>query len=64
MLAELMDSALHRPRVSFRRYGLNGEHRRPIFHRFDIKGGATLAQLMVENVTKNNSLLKRLRAVR
>jgi hypothetical protein len=51
---------LHRPRVSFRRYGLRGEHLRPIVHRFDIKGGARIIDAISMNVTKCNSLLERL----
>lgn len=51
-----------RPRVSYRRYGLNGEHSRPIIHRFDIKGGDTMMDLFKANFTSSNQLLRRLMA--
>lgn len=52
---------LNSPRVSYRVYGPNKEFRRAIVHRFPIKGGDTLASLLVENITQNNTLLERLR---
>jgi hypothetical protein len=51
-----------RRRVSYRRYGLNGEHRRPIVHRFDIKGGDTMMDLIKASITQSNPLLRRLMA--
>lgn len=49
-----------RTRVSYRRYGLNNELRRPIIHRFNIKDGDTLGMLMAENVSGSNPLLRQL----
>lgn len=59
-VSKTWDDSFKRPRVSYRRYGLNGEYRRPIIHRFDIKGGDTVMDLMTENITRSNSLLRRL----
>lgn len=57
-LSELID--LSRKRVSFRVYGDRKQYRRPIIHRFDIKGGATVAAVMAENVIRHNSLFRAL----
>lgn len=46
--------------VSYRRFGIHGDQERPIFHRFEIKGGETLLQAIGRNVTANNTLLQRL----
>lgn len=35
---------------------------RHVWHRYEIKGGITAAQLMAENVTRNNSMLRKLMA--
>lgn len=46
--------------VSWRKYGLNGEKRRAIIHRFEIIGGDTLADVMMENIHRSNHLLRSL----
>lgn len=59
-LSNILRCAWTRPRVSFRYYGPNNESRRPIFHRFDIKGGATMLDAMRENIVRHNALYRRL----
>lgn len=59
-VTEYFQSYLSARRVSFRVYGDRGQYRRPIVHRFPIKGGATIAEAMVENVVSHNSLFNRL----
>lgn len=46
--------------VTWRRYGLSGELRRPMVHRFEVKGGDKLIALVAENVTRSNALFHRL----
>lgn len=46
--------------VTWRRYGLNGEKRRPMIHRFEVPGGDTRLDIMRENITTDNALLRRL----
>lgn len=45
-------------RITFRHYG-NG-NKRPMYHRFEVRGGVSLSMLMAENVTKSNALFRRL----
>lgn len=51
-------------RVTWRRCGKNGEARRPMVHRFEVAGGATLIDVMAANITRNSSLLSRLHSAR
>lgn len=46
--------------VTFRRFGQSGELKRPMFHRFEVKGGITRNELLAESIYRNNSLLQRL----
>lgn len=46
--------------ITWRRYGKNGELRRPMVHRFEVKGGDKLSVLLVANLTANNQFFKRL----
>lgn len=57
---ELVTGTLTRKRVSWRRYGVNGEKRRAMVHRFDIPGGDTIVDVMKENVVKTSPLLAQL----
>ncbi len=59
-LIEHVQKAWGMRRVTFRTYGMNGEHRRPMFHRFEVKGGVRVLDLIAENVARNNSLLRAL----
>lgn len=47
-------------RITFRYFG-DGK-RRPMVHRFEVRGGVSFMDLMAENVTQNNALLRRLTA--
>jgi hypothetical protein len=47
-------------RVTYRTYGLHGEKRRPMFHRFEVKGGVTPLDVMAENVIRHNALFRAL----
>lgn len=49
-------------RVTFRTYGVNNEQRRPMMHRFEVKGGVSIASVMADNLTTASTLLKRLKA--
>lgn len=60
MLGNVMRHSLHAKRVTFRKYGLAGEKRRPMFHRFEVKGGVSVASLMADNILQSNTLLRRL----
>lgn len=55
-LADIVTKCFRDRVVSYRRYGLHGEYRRPIIHRFEIKGGDTRLDAMRENITQGNSL--------
>jgi hypothetical protein len=48
-------------RVTFRVHGQHGELRKPMVHRFEVPGGISVSELMAQNVTKENALLKRLK---
>lgn len=60
-LSSVIAATMSAKRVSWRRYGLNGEKRRPIVHRFEVKGGATMMDAFVENLTRNNLLFEALK---
>ena len=50
--------------VSFRRYGMNGELKRNIIHRFPakkLKCESSVTNLMADNITRSNSLLAMLK---
>jgi hypothetical protein len=49
-----------RRNITFRRYGFNGELKRPMFHRFEVKGGVSVLDLLTDNITRCNGLLMRL----
>lgn len=59
-VSELFNGAMSRRCVTFRYYGPNNSRRRPMFHRFEVKGGFTRWDLMAENVVKHNALFRRL----
>lgn len=54
--ADIIDYALHAPRVTYRRHGFHGELERPMFHRFPVKGGIPIADAMAREVTQFNAL--------
>lgn len=58
--ADFIGDTMHSKRVTFRSHGKNGELRKPMVHRFRVKGGISLLELMVQNVTNCNSLFQRL----
>jgi hypothetical protein len=60
--SEIVHNTLFSKRcVTWRTYGMNGEHRRPMFHRFHCKAPAvTLSSLIAENVSRSNSLYNHL----
>lgn len=47
-------------RITFRRYGLRGEHKRAMWHRFPVTDPEAVSprELMIENVTQTNTLFK------
>lgn len=57
---EAIGWSMHAKRVTYRRYGLNGELRRPMIHRFEVRGGEPVTQLMANSIMQTNGLLKRL----
>ena len=59
-LADAMIWSMRAKRVTYRQYGLRGELRRPMIHRFEVPGGVSMTHLIAENVTRENSLLKAL----
>ena len=59
-LEEIVSFALNGKRVSWRAYGMHGERRRPMIHRFPVKGGDTVAEVMKENLTRTCALLETL----
>lgn len=59
--SEIAAACMRRRRVSWRRYGPNGEKRRPIIHRFDIKGGDRIIDILVADITRTCALLDRLK---
>jgi hypothetical protein len=63
MMLDLLLS-INRRNITFRRYGLNGELKRAMHHRFEVKGGVSMVSLIAENVTRNNELLRRLSELR
>ncbi len=60
--AAALSWAFHAKRVTYRCYGKNGELRRPMIHRFEVKGGCTVGAIVANNVTRSNPLFKRLQA--
>lgn len=59
-IGELWHGALSRRCVTFRYYGPNNSRRRPMFHRFEVKGGVTLIEAFADNIVKHNVLYRRL----
>lgn len=59
-MTEAISWSMTAKRVTYRQYGLHGELRRPMIHRFEVPGGVSVTALMAENITRENSLLKRL----
>jgi hypothetical protein len=59
-LTELINWQLSSKRVTYRHYGPNGEYRRPMVHRFEVKDGAEVTSALVENITRSNPLFRRL----
>jgi hypothetical protein len=57
-------TATFRAGVTYRRYGMKGELRRPMIHRFPAEklkcAGSVSTTLVAESVRRNNSLLDRL----
>lgn len=49
--ADIIDYALHAPRVTYRRHGQHGELQKPMFHRFPVKGGIPIAEALSREVT-------------
>lgn len=41
-LSSMMEHLYHGKRVTYRTHGLHGELRRPMIHRFEVKGGETV----------------------
>lgn len=60
MIGDLISKFAARRNVSWRKCGINGEHQRPIFHRFEIIGGDTGADVMRKSIVKSNPLLRAL----
>lgn len=56
----MLGPMMHRRNVSFRRFGPNGEYRRPLFHRFEVKGGVSGLNVMIENIYSTSPLLRAL----
>lgn len=59
-VSELWNGAMSRRCVTFRYYGPNNSRRRPMFHRFEVKGGFTMMEAFADNIAKHNSLFRRL----
>lgn len=59
-LADAMAWSMRAKRVTYRQYGLHGELRRPMIHRFEVPGGVSTMYLMAENIMCENLLLKAL----
>lgn len=49
-LPAALEWSLWAPRVTFRRYGAHGEHERPMVHRFRVRGGTAVANVMAANI--------------
>jgi hypothetical protein len=47
-------------RVTFRYYGDLKQHRRPMIHRFEVKGGMPITSVIAENIMRSSPLLQRL----
>lgn len=58
MIGDFISKFASRRNVSWRKCGLNGEHRRPIFHRFEIIGGHSGGSVIAQTILKSNPLLK------
>lgn len=56
-LADLF-SGVARNNVSYRTYGSQGQYQRAIFHRFDIKGGDSMQNVIANNIEKANPLYR------
>lgn len=57
---ECMAWHLHAKRITFRRYGPHGEMRRPMIHRFEVRGGVSYAESAAEFLFLTNPLLRAL----
>lgn len=58
--SELWRTSLRRRCVTFRYYGPNKSLRRPMFHRFEVKGGFTMMEAFADNIVKSNALFRAL----
>lgn len=57
---EIVDSSLNEPRVSYRVHGQGGELRKPMFHRFPVRGGISMREEMTRTLTMRNPFFERL----
>lgn len=60
--ADQLSWLMSAPRVTYRRHGKDEELRRPLIHRFAVRGAKSVSCLIAENITRSNSLLARLQA--
>lgn len=58
--SQMLHWVMNAKRVSYRRHGNHGELKRPMMHRFEVKGGETLVQALSRNLEYRNTLLQRL----
>lgn len=56
----LIEGALRRKCISYRRHGEHGELRKPMHHLFEVKGGHSNMEAMLENLSTANAFFKRL----
>lgn len=59
-LADIVSWTMQAKRVTWRRFGANGERRRPIVHRFEVNGGEPASVILTDMITNANPLLARL----
>jgi hypothetical protein len=57
---DFLSDVWRRPHITFRIHGDKGQYRKPMYHRFNVKGGASLVDIMAQNVTRHNALYDRL----
>ena len=56
--AEYLSNLMRDKRVTYRRHGVNGELRKPMMHRFPVKGGVSVLDAMADQIYQTSPILK------
>lgn len=58
--SELVNHAYSAQRVTYRIHGMHGELRKPMFHRFPVRGGISMRDAMIDTISMRNPLFEKL----